>query len=358
MKRTLEAIALGLCGMLLAGGFTACDKEDSKKETVPSYKLSLTDPEDAQIVLNHDQTDVFDVKITTDAPQDKLKVVEKNGETWCDATVVKGDECCIRVTPGANTSEEDKTATFVVSVEGNDKVTPVEFTVIRRGTATEYSVSVSSPDIVEGEWGTLAINPAAATESTVTITVTTNAARWFLSDANQVLDDEYNPVEWYTLDKTSGRSGEKVTITFTPNTGVENRMTSLSFTYAEDSFDAVYVTVTQSAKPATTVSFMDENGDAIDGTELAIELGKDDAGTVGSFEMSKDGSVDLKVCAAGTSTPVDEDSQWLFVGELYGSLNITSIANATGAARAADVVVTSKDSDTVLFRFKVTQAGE
>ena len=349
-----------MCGAMLAGGLASCDKEKENEKTdpKPSFKLALTNAEDANIVLNHDQEDVFYVGITTDAPVEKIDVQEKNGETWCDAVVYKADS--IRVTPGANTSETDKSATFVVSINGDDKVAPVEFTVIRRGTTTEYTVSISGEGIIEDEYGMLKFTPAYDTETKLTVTVTTNAARWFLSDFNQVFDDEYNPIEWYTFDKTSGRSGETVTVTFTPNTGVNERMASLTFKYDENSYDALYLTVMQPAKPATAVSFMDENGEPIEAGEYEVAFGKDDAGFMGSltFEMTKDGSVDFVVCQTGTTTPVGDDS-WLNVSMSYdgSGLDIVPTANATGAERSADVVVMAGGSETVLFRFKVTQAG-
>ncbi len=358
MKRTFKAVALGMCGMLLAGGFTACDKEnETKTPQKPSYNLALVNPEDANIVLNDNEEEVFYVAITTDAPVEELAVAEKTGATWCDAAVHNSDS--IRVIPGANTSEEDMSATFVVSVKDNDVVKPVEFTVVRRGTSTEYTISVSGEGIEEGEYGTLCIRPAADVQTVITLTVNTNAARWFLSDMNQVYDDDFNPVEWYTLDKTSGRSGQTVTITVSPNAGADNRMTSLTFKYDEESWEGVYVTIDQPAAPATEVVFYDEDYEPIEGSEYAVALDKDDAGTFGEFYVEKNGSVDYKVCAAGTTTPVDEDNQWIFVGVSYdGSLMMTSMANNTGAARALDVVVTPLGSETVLFRFKVTQAGE
>ena len=92
MKKTFKSVAFLLCGALLAGSLVGCDKENEGDNTPEkAYSLYLTNADDSNIVLNHDQEDVFYVGITTDAPVESLSVVEKNGETWCDAVVYTVD---------------------------------------------------------------------------------------------------------------------------------------------------------------------------------------------------------------------------------------------------------------------------
>lgn len=183
-----------------------------------------------------------------------------------------------------------------------------------------------------------------------------------------VFDDEYNPIEWYTVDKTSGRNGESLTITFSANSTTDDRRTSICLDETEGSSYSSYfsVMVTQGAKPATSVSLSvyDENYEPqpVSGKTYNVQFGKDDNQNCSlDFEIEKDGSVDFRFCKSGSTEkdPAIEgaDNPWVMLSAMYG-YSLIPTANNTGKDRTTDLVIFSAGSSTELFRFTITQAGK
>ena len=321
-----------------------------------SYSIALSDPLDAEIILNAEDTETFKIGLKTDLTEAQLTVSETTGADWCSATITDNADS-IRIIPGANPSEEDITAEFKVEGVGVE-VTPLTFKVTRRGTNTEPVVEISADGITVDEYGGRVYKIPAA-QNTLTVTVTTNMARWYLTEMNQVFDENYNPIEWYTVDKTSGRSGETATIVFSENTGTTDRMVNLTFDYEPDSYMGQSIMVTQSAAPATYAKVtLDYGSSYLEETSYEVNFGKDDTGMMGSFDfdLDKDGSVDIKFVKPGTVEVDETATDWITISSMYG-YSIVPTANTTGAERAVDMIITPAGSDEVLFRFIITQAG-
>lgn len=342
----------------------SCDKEPGKDETPKAYTLELANPLDAEIFVNNGNTDEITVALTLEnLSKDQLSVTAtSNPDSWCAARLNEAGDAVI-ITPGENKTENDLVATFGIgaSVEG---VEPVTIKVTSTGSGTEIYVEFESGQLTEGEYGTFTFKPSAAGEE-LTVTIRTNAEKWYLNDMNMVTDDDFNPVEWYTADKKSGRNGETCTITFSPNDGSDDRMTSLMFVDTPDGY-GTSITVTQPGKPATsvTVTYYDESYNEItaEGNTLDVTFAKD-ASTWDTFdfELEKDGSVDFLFVKPGTTEADTEiegaDDPWIGISATYG-YSIVPSANNSGAARSTDLIIRPAGSTTELFRFKITQAGE
>ncbi|MCM1177270.1 MAG: hypothetical protein NC335_05900 [Bacteroides sp.] len=345
-------------------GTASCEKnpQDETKE----YTLELANPADAEIFVNEGHTTATTVELVLgNITRDQLVVTATENEgNWCSATVSE-DADAIIVTPGANNTAEDKTAAFKVSanVEG---VTPVVIKVTSTGSETEIFVEIECAQASVDQYGGFTFNPSTAGEA-LNVTVKTNAEKWYLNDMNMVTDDEFNPVEWYTVDRTSGRNGETCIVTFSANTGTEDRKVSLMFTDEPDGYMGASVMVTQSGKPATevAVTYYDENYNetTVEGKTLDVNFGKDVAGWESfDFDMEKDGSVDFLFVKPGTmeadQSIVGADMPWVGLSATYG-YSIVPTANTTGADRSADLVILpAGDKTKELFRFKITQAGK
>lgn len=357
MLGTLAAAA----GLLMA---TSCEK--TPEEEIKDRSVELADPTDAELFVNYGNTASITVDLVlNNITRDQLVIKAKeNAGNWCAAEVSANADAVI-ITPGANTAAADKVAVFEVGMDA-EGVVPVTIKVTSTGTETEIFVNFESEQLTEGDYGTYTFNPATAGEE-LTVTVRTNAEKWYLSDFNMVTDDDYNPVEWYTADKTSGRNGETCTITFSANTGTEDRMTSLMFVEDPDGYGESSIMVTQYGVPATavTVSYYDENWEpvAVEGKTLDVEFEKE-ASTWDAFdfELEKDGSVSFMFVKPGTleadTTIEGADDPWVNYSAAYGGYSIVPTANDTGKDRSTDLVILpAGDKTKELFRFKITQAG-
>lgn len=325
-----------------------------------SYSIALSDPLDAEIILNAEDTETFKIGLKTDLTEDQLTVSETTGADWCSATITDNADS-IRIIPGANPSEEDITAEFKVEGVGVE-VTPLTFKVTRRGTNTEPVVEIKADGVVVGEYGAMTFNPS-PDGATLTVTVTTNMARWYLTEMNMVTDETtWEPIQWYTVDKTSGRSGESVTITFSANTGTTDRMTQLTFDYEPESFMGKSIMVTQHAPSATYAKISVDRGKTyLEADSYDLNISSEGF----RFVLDADGATEFKFVKAGTDE-IDNTADWIGCGIYYGDPNeeqieneygITADPNATGADRAVDMIITPTGSDEVLFRFIITQAG-
>lgn len=352
---------------LFAVTAVSCNKEENGnngEETV--YTLELADPLDKEIILNDDQADAFDVELNTNIEAGQLSVESKEDQDWCAASL-SADGKSVNVTPGSNFTENDLTATFVISttVEG---VTPVEFTVIRRGTSTQYTVSIEADGLIKNEYMDNGFDYSvdATSPEALTITVNTNAAMWYFGDYNNVTDDSsYEPIEWYTVDRRSGRNGETITVTFTDNNTASIRNTMLYFDVEPIEgmmpFTETYVqvTVSQNPAPATSVTVSDDNGQLT--TNHVLSLGKD--GNQLEFTINADGGTNTIFVKPGTSESdptFDGENDWIFAGAAIWdptAYTLNVLENTTGAERSVDIVITPAGGTDELFRFKVTQAG-
>lgn len=364
-KELTRMIAMGaICS--LAFGAVSCQKEGGKgKDEAKSYKLELANPADKEIVLNDDDKDPFEIALNTEnLTKDQISVEAKDEQTWCDASVK--DEKTIRVIPGQNPSEEDQTATFVISATGIEGVSPVEFTVIRRGTSTEYTISIESDLLVEDAYGMLNYN-CGPEENTIEITVNTNAAKWYFSYMS------FSDEEWFTADKSSGRPGETCRITFKENTSGETRQQM--FTFDTEQTDTDYSNasfmVKQAPFPATKaiVKAFDVETETpgetyTTGKEVTLS-GKDEF----PFYIEKDGGIDIRWAEPGSSEYMSEypdwigssssdiyDEDWNAIDKYYTIK--TFLNNTTGKARSIDMIIVPSGKNDELFRFKITQAAE
>ena len=330
------------------------DNGEGEGGEASSYSIALSDPMDAEIILNSDDTETFKIGLKTNLSEDQLTVSETTGADWCSATITDNADS-IRIIPGANPSEEDITAEFKVEGVGVE-VTPLTFKVTRRGTNTEPVVEISADGITVDEYGGRVYKIPAA-QNTLTVTVTTNMARWYLTEMNMVTDETtWEPIQWYTVDKTSGRSGETATIVFSENTGTTDRMVNLTFDYEPDSYMGQSIMVTQSAAPATYAKVtLDYGSSYLEETSYEVNFGKDDTGMM-RFDLDKDGSVDIKFVKPGTVEVDETATDWITISSMYG-YSIVPTANTTGADRAVDMIITPTGSDEVLVRFIITQAG-
>lgn len=347
-----------------AGILAAVSCEKTPEEEIKDRSVELVNPTDAELFVNYGNTASITVDLLlNNITRDQLVIKAKeNAGNWC-AAVVSADADAVIITPGANTAADDKVAVFEVGMDA-EGVVPVTIKVTSTGTETEIFVTFESEQLTAGAYGTYTFYPANAGEE-LTVTVTTNAEKWYLNDLNMVTDDDFNPVEWYTTDKTSGRNGETCTITFSANTGTEDRMTSLMFVEDPDGY-GTSIMVTQYGIPATavTVSYYDENWEtvAVEGKTLDVEFEKD-ASTWDTFdfELEKDGSVSLMFVKPGTleadTTIEGADDPWVSYSAAYG-YSIVPTSNDTGKDRSTDLVILpAGDKTKELFRFKITQAG-
>lgn len=351
---------------IAAGIFGTVSCEKNPQGAAKDYVLELANPADAEIFVNNGNTASINVELVLkNITKEEISINAKENEgSWC-AAEISTEADAVTITPGANATAEDKVAVFEVSAAN---VEPVVIKVTSTGSETEIFVEVESAQVSVDSYGMLTFNPSAAGES-LTVTVRTNAERWYLNDMNMVTDDDYNPVEWYTADKTSGKNGETCTITFSANTGTEDRMASLMFVEEPEGYGygASSVMVTQSGKPATAVSvtYYDENWSevTVDGKTFDVAFDKDASTWDGfDFELEKDGSVIFLFVNPGTmdaNTSIEgADDPWVSISASYG-YSIVPTANSTGATRSTDLVICpAGDKATELFRFRITQAGE
>lgn len=370
MKKTKTILYAAISVLAMAA--TSCSKEEGKntgkEEETTVWTLELADPLDAEIILNDDQAESFEVRLNTDLPADRISVAPKENQDWCTASLSE-DASAVTVTPGLNPTENDQRATFVIS-STVDNVTPVEFTVIRRGTSTEYTVSIESDDLIfeEDEYMPggyrISYTASAVSPGCITIKVSTNAARWYFADSNMAMDpDTYEPVEWYTVDRRSGRNGETMTITFEENQSAETRMTMFYFDVAPLEGDYPYsdvsVTVNQNAAPASYINLYDEDGTMLEsGAEIRIEK---DGGEL-HYTIEADGGINTTFVNTGTTEPAfDGENDWATGGQAVWdptSFSVNIYTNDSGTERAVDLIISPAGSDTELFRLKLVQSGE
>lgn len=367
MNKTIKTFGL-VAAIAAASSLASCVSKNNPEDESGAASIEFANPADSEIFINegHTETVKIDLNLNNLTKQDLVIAAKSNPDNWC-AAIFADKENAIVVTPGANETEEDLVAVFEVKAT-KEGVNPLTFTVTSVGSATEKYIRVTAePELTEGEYGTITFNPSPA-GATLVLKVETNLEKWYFGDSNMVFDDEYNPIEWYTVDKTSGRNGESLTITFSANSTTDDRRTSICLDETEGSSYSSYfsVMVTQGAKPATSVSLSvyDENYEPqpVSGKTYNVQFGKDDNQNCSlDFEIEKDGSVDFLFCKSGSTEkdPAIEgaDNPWVMLSAMYG-YSLIPTANNTGKDRTTDLVIFSAGSSTELFRFTITQAGK
>lgn len=349
MKITdLKFLAIALLAVTFSFTLNSCsDDDDDKKGEEVNYTLSLASEDDALLELPTDQLVDTVVHITTNAPAELIKVeaVENNG-SWCTAKVL--NNTTISVKAGIHTESNDRTATFKITVPGAE---PVEFTITQLGTDTQNTITLSGVPMVNDIYSYTAPYKDGAPFSFI---IKTNAARWNIEieDYND-WDDSYIP--WYSINKTSGRSGETVEIQFTQanETGMmRNIMLNISAGTAEP----VSISIMQNPKPATEITVWDADWETTIANNTLLSFNASDISTSRvEYGIEANGSIDVAICTAGTSNPITEEESWLNASYgIYGNVVISpKSANTTGADRKLDVVL--KGGDVELFRIPVVQ---
>lgn len=363
MNKTIKTFGL-VAAIAAASSLASCVSKNNPEDESGAATIEFANPADSKIFINegHTETVRIDLNLNNLTKQDLVIEAKSNPDKWCAADFADKEDAIV-VTPGANETEEDLVAVFEVKAT-KEGVNPLTFTVTSVGSATEKYIRVTAePELTEGEYGTITFNPSPA-GATLVLKVETNLEKWYFGDLNMVTDDNSNPIEWYTVDKTSGRNGESLTITFSANSTTDDRMTSICLDETEGSSYSSYfsVMVTQGAKPATSVS-LSVYDEKVSGNTYKVQFGKDDNGSNCSldFEIEKDGSVDFRFCKSGSTEkdPAIEgaDNPWVMLSAKFG-YSLTPTANKTGKDRTTDLVIFSAGSSTELFRFTITQAGK
>lgn len=349
MKITdLKFLAIALLAVTFSFTLNSCsDDDDDKKGEEVNYTLSLASEDEALLELPTDQLVDTVVHITTNAPAELIKVeaVENNG-SWCTAKVL--NNTTISVKAGIHTESNDRTATFKITVPGAE---PVEFTITQLGTDTQNTITLSGVPMVNDIYSYTAPYKDGAPFSFI---IKTNAARWNIEieDYND-WDDSYIP--WYSINKTSGRSGETVEIQFTQanETGMmRNIMLNISAGTAEP----VSISIMQNPKPATEITVWDADWETTIANNTLLSFNASDISTSRvEYGIEANGSIDVAICTAGTSNPITEEESWLNASYgIYGNVVISpKSANTTGTDRKLDVVL--KGGDVELFRIPVVQ---
>ncbi|WP_455498870.1 BACON domain-containing protein [Coprobacter sp.] len=348
MKITdLKFLAVALLAMTSSFVLSSCSDDDDKKGEEVTYTLALASEDDALLELPTDQLIDTVVHITTNAPAELINVeaVENNG-SWCTAKVK--NNTTISVKAGIHTGSNDRTATFKISVTGAE---PVEFTVTQLGTETQNSITLSGVPMVNNMYSYTTPYKDGAPFSFI---IKTNAARWSMDIEDWGnWDDTYTP--WYSINKTSGRSGEVVEIKFI-QTNETTMMRNITLTITAGTAEPVSISIMQNVKPATEVTVYNEDWSATITNNTLLSFNANDLSTNKiEYGIDANGSIDVAICTTGTSNSITEEESWLNANYgIYGSLAISpKSANTTGADRKLDIVL--KGGDVELFRIPVVQ---
>ncbi|WP_418496058.1 BACON domain-containing protein [Coprobacter sp.] len=349
MKITdLKFLAIALLAVTFSFTLNSCsDDDDDKKGEEVNYTLSLASEDDALLELPTDQLVDTVVHITTNAPAELIKVeaVENNG-SWCTAKVL--NNTTISVKAGIHTESNDRTATFKITVPGAE---PVEFTITQLGTDTQNTITLSGVPMVNDIYSYTAPYKDGAPFSFI---IKTNAARWNIEieDYND-WDDSYIP--WYSINKTSGRSGETVEIQFT-QANETSMMRNIMLNISAGTAEPVSISIMQNPKPATEITVWDADWETTIANNTLLSFNASDISTSRvEYGIEANGSIDVAICTAGTSNPITEEESWLNASYgIYGNVVISpKSANTTGTDRKLDVVL--KGGDVELFRIPVVQ---
>ena len=334
MKITdLKFLAIALLAVTFSFTLNSCsDDDDDKKGEEVNYTLSLASEDDALLELPTDQLVDTVVHITTNAPAELIKVeaVENNG-SWCTAKVL--NNTTISVKAGIHTESNDRTATFKITVPGAE---PVEFTITQLGTDTQNTITLSGVPMVNDIYSYTTPYKDGAPFSFI---IKTNAARWNIEieDYNN-WDDSYIP--WYSINKTSGRSGETVEIQFT-QANEAGMMKNIMLNISAGTAEPVSIFIMQDPMPATKITVWDTDEAITIANNTLLSFSASDANTTKvEYGIDANGGINVVVCTAGTSNVITDEESWLNAYYGMGSLVMSPrSANTTGADRKLDVVL-------------------
>lgn len=350
---------------LFAVTAVSCNKEENGnngEETV--YTLELADPEQAEIILENDETAPFTVELNTNLSKDQLSVTENDDKTWCSALI--DDDCNISILPGENTTTENLTATFTVSAKGVDGVSPIEFSITLKHPV--FTLSIESEDLTYDDMMGMYSYTGDGNITALIVTVKTNAPLWYVSDMS-MSDD------WCILSTGSGKDNDQLYINLKENSTGSTRAAQLMFTYEEESYNGVMVMIMQNSlnvSGASYVTVYKDNQKITTDYPISISAGEAESTEHGTimrvdymeeFSYTSDGAIDFKYYEAGTDTDITEE--WYETGWVWASPDMEDDSKFTiscqqgnsGAARSVDIVIVPAGGTDELFRFKVTQAG-
>ena len=174
-----------------------------------------------------------------------------------------------------------------------------------------------------------------------------------VEDWNDPEDGTYTP--WYSINKTSGRSGETVEIKFT-QANETSMMRNITLNISAGTAEPVSISIMQNPMPATEITVWDANWETTIANNTLLSFNASDISTSRvEYGIDANGSIDVAICTAGTSNPITEEESWLNASYgIYGNVVISpKSANTTGADRKLDVVL--KGGDVELFRIPVVQ---
>lgn len=334
---------------LFAVTAVSCNKEENGnngEETV--YTLELADPEQAEIILENDETDPFTVELNTNLSKDQLSVTENDGKTWCSASI--DDDCNISILPGKNESTvADLTATFTVNAVGIENVTPVVFTVtLKRAPEIDYNIEITSDKFTfmdDGSYGMYMYNGSGSMEQ-IEITINTDADQWIIYST---YGEEENP--WYMIDPTSGASGESAYITVMNNTTGTMRNTTLTVSHENGSYGPTISLMQMASSGGATYAYVtDQTGTPVnDGSTINLES----SSTSLTYNVESDGGLEAKF--TGTDDPWY--CGWLYPGIVDGVLSINVEENTSPEPRSVTMIITATGSEVSLVTLTFTQAG-
>ena len=291
MKITdLKFLAIALLAVTFSFTLNSCsDDDDDKKGEEVNYTLSLASEDDALLELPTDQLVDTVVHITTNAPAELIKVeaVENNG-SWCTAKVL--NNTTISVKAGIHTESNDRTATFKITVPSTE---PVEFTITQLGTDTQNTITLSGVPTVNDIYSYTAPYKDGAPFSFI---IKTNAARWNIEieDYND-WDDSYIP--WYSINKTSGRSGETVEIQFTQANGT-GMMRNIMLNISAGTAEPVSISIMQDIQPATEITVYDADWETTIANNTLLSFSASDANTTKvEYGIDANGGINVVVCS-------------------------------------------------------------
>ena len=335
---------------LFAVTAVSCNKEENGnngEETV--YTLELADPEQAEIILENDETAPFTVELNTNLSKDQLSVTENDGKTWCAASI--NDDCNISIIPGKNESTDaDLTATFTVNAVGIEDITPVEFTVtLKRAPEIDYNIEIISDKFTfmdDGNYGMYMYTGSGSMEQ-VEITINTDADQWIIYST---YGEEDTP--WYMIYPTSGADGESAYITIYENTTGMMRNTSLTVSHENGSYGPTISLMQLAASGGATYAYVtDQTGTPVaDNSTINLES----SATSLTYNVESDGGLEAKF----TGTEDEWYCEWLFAGiDEDGVLSINVQQNESSEPRSVTMIITATGSKDSLVTLTFTQAG-
>lgn len=340
--------------------FVGCSSDDDKGAAPTATRLELTDP--AQAALSFPATrQKQTIRISTDAAVSEIRVsqvkasADEASADWCIVKVESASE--ISVEAYDNNGTAPRTATYAIQA---GSLTPVEFTVTQDFPEPENTeMSIDLPNIGTPDYPSYSFTAPATGGDLPVTTVTTTAHQWtavFCDWNGDPVENEEDLPAYCTIKTSSGVSGESLILSFQPNT-TSMMQSGAIVKISSGNAEPFVVYVNQDVPLATSVTVLDANWEEEYQSPHPVAFQKAESGAEAKVEFGVDanGSVEVKIVEAGTSTEVSEP--WLESYYGMGSWSVFPTSeNTTGSDRSLDVLLTGQNG-AELFRLKVTQAG-